>query len=390
MSEFKMFKKIFILGFFFLFNQLTFAGAQHLDDALENLASSIAKSIEGKIKNGRIKSNKTIRIGIKGILQDDRHTVLSDDVESTLAEFLINSNIDVEVFERSKLLNNVKQELQKQNTDFYFDNLSAQEVGRFSAVDILITGEIIKRNYDVSIRVAAIKVSNAQKIATKKVFVHLNEVKDLLFEEKKKQHPLIEKAKSGDINAMTELAINYKKGIGGFPLNAQLAKDWHIKAANLGQPKSQQALGVMYAYGLDSTNKDIEQAMKWFGKSALQENLGAIANIDTLYHNGKVNVKDWIKYIEIAANKDEYYAKKLITYYLDKQDFDNAEYWADEFPNNYISYFTFFSIAIKNKDEEDSKKFACLMLSSVDIPNIHIPLVRQLREKMARISVSCY
>lgn len=387
-----MLKRVFIFITALFFNQLIFAGAQHLDDALEDLSNSITKSIGNKIASGKIKSNKTIRIGITGILQNDKHTILSDEIESALEESLINSDIDVEVFERSsKLLNNIKQELQKQNTDFHFNNLSAQEIGRFSAVDILITGEIIKRDYDVSIKVVAVKVENAQKIATKKVFVHLNEVEKFLFKEKEKQHPLIKKAESGDVNAMTELAINYKKGIGGFPLNAQLAKDWHIKAANLGQPKSQRALGIMYAQGLDSTNKDTEEAMKWFGKSALQGNLGAIDKIDRLFRQGKVNDKDWIKYIKIAADKGEKrFIEMLMGYFLNKQDVDNAEYWADRFPNRFLSHYTFFLIANLNKDEDDAKKFTCLMLGSTDVPNILIPFVNQLREAMIRSDTSCY
>lgn len=385
-----MLRKIFILGFSLFFNQLTFAATQHLDNALIDLSNSIAKSIEGKIKNGKIKSNKIIRIGIKGILQDDKRTILSDDIESALAESLINSDIDVEVFERSKLLDNVKQELQKQNTDFYFDNLSDQEIGRFSAIDILLTGKIAKRPYNVSIEVVAIKVKNGQKIATKKVFVHLNEVEKFLFKKKKKQHPLVEKSKSGDPDAMNELAVRYKKGIDGFPLDAQLAKDWHIKAANLGNAKSQYAVGVMHAKGLDSTSKDIKTALEWFKKSASQGYLGAINYIGILFRQGKVSDEDWIKYTEIAANKNKVFANELISYYLDNQDFDSAEYWADKFPNNYLSYYTFFAISLKNEDEEDIKKFACLMLNSTNVPNIHIPIVNQLREKIIKTGLSCY
>lgn len=389
-------KKIIILTVFLFFNQSVFAVAQHLDDALENLSNSISKSIENKIKSGRIKSNKAIRIGIKGILQNDKHTILSGEFEDALAESLINSNIDVEVFERSKLLNNIKQELQKQNTDFYFDNLSAQEIGRFSAIDILITGEIIKRDYDVSIKVVAIKVSNAQKVATKKVFVHLNEVEDFLFKEKEKRHPLIEKAESGDINAMTELAINYKKGIGGFPLNAQLAKDWHIKAANLGQPISQKVLGLMYEAGLDSTNKDIKTALEWYKKSALQGNLGAIYNVDRLFVNKKISDKEWIEYIKIGANiknKEKEFIERLSAYYLHIQNnLGKAKYWAKKLSKNNLIYQTvFLENAQQNGDEKTAKKFVCLILNNNNITTREdIAFVNAFRQSIIQLNLSCY
>lgn len=76
------------------------------------------------------------------------------------------------------------------------------------------------------------------------------------------------------------------------------------KAAALGDPEAQNAIGVAYADGKWGFPQDDEEACKWFAKSAKQENENAQFNLGVRYLSGsgvRRNEKEGVKWLRAAA-----------------------------------------------------------------------------------------
>lgn len=73
-------------------------------------------------------------------------------------------------------------------------------------------------------------------------------------------------AKEGSANAMSDLAIMYKLGLGG-KSNFRRARKWFKKADKKGNDFASYSLGYMYLKGFGGAPQDYDKAVKWFKKS---------------------------------------------------------------------------------------------------------------------------
>jgi TPR repeat protein len=109
-----------------------------------------------------------------------------------------------------------------------------------------------------------------------------------------KPDPLAEKirvAESGDISAQSSLAFMYAKGE-GTERNDDEAFKWFSKAAEQGDPISQFNLGVMYAKGR-SVEQDYGEAFEWYLKAAEQGDVNSQATVSLMYTKGVGVDKDY-------------------------------------------------------------------------------------------------
>lgn len=212
----------------------TYFSKQDFDNQLLKLSKNIVLDLK---KHKKIKN-----LGIQGFLKDGKRVPLSREIEQGLSKVLVLSGI-VKVFERSDLLKHVKEELGKQHTDFYFDNLSAKEIGRFSPIDTLITGKIFIDGNRISISVSAVNVETAEQYSFRTLTVLLNnksgEGADYYL-----KHPLVYKSESGDLNAIKELAAKYFTGEKPFKKNIKKFEKLLLDNAN--DSEIQQLLAVLY------------------------------------------------------------------------------------------------------------------------------------------------
>lgn len=96
---------------------------------------------------------------------------------------------------------------------------------------------------------------------------------------------LINKANSGDVDAMLELAKMYQEG-NGVRRGWRKAATFYRKAANLGNATAINRLGDMYYFGY-GIEKNFYKAFELYTKSADLGNTEAINNLAFMYENGK-------------------------------------------------------------------------------------------------------
>lgn len=102
---------------------------------------------------------------------------------------------------------------------------------------------------------------------------------------------LVKNAHNGNVEAQYELALRYKNGE-GMPLDPKMAMYWMQKAAKLGSPKAQNALGLMYIKKAVDISPDYEKALYWFAKAASQKYTVSYNNIARMYEVGMGVPKD--------------------------------------------------------------------------------------------------
>ncbi|HGL6804948.1 TPA: tetratricopeptide repeat protein [Citrobacter amalonaticus] len=88
-------------------------------------------------------------------------------------------------------------------------------------------------------------------------------------------------AKSGNMEAQTDLGVAYGNG-DGISQNYAKALYWYNKAAMQGYAQAQFNLGLYYENGW-GTLSDPQQAIKWYKKAAEQGMTKAQVNLGTLY-----------------------------------------------------------------------------------------------------------
>lgn len=98
-------------------------------------------------------------------------------------------------------------------------------------------------------------------------------------------------AAQGDVDAMRALAMGYSEFANddsspstypGFGFHPELELAWLLKAAELGDPKSQCDLAFKYIYG-DNVEKDIDQAIYWYMEAGNQNYASAFLELGKLY-----------------------------------------------------------------------------------------------------------
>ncbi len=109
---------------------------------------------------------------------------------------------------------------------------------------------------------------------------------DFIYQDITKGKSLIQQSiDAGSAYGLMIKGIIHYEAIGGTQQDHQKAKEWTQKAANLGNARAQDQLGVMYRDGI-GTPIDYQQALYWYTKSAEQGFAAAQNNIGHLYHNG--------------------------------------------------------------------------------------------------------
>lgn len=97
---------------------------------------------------------------------------------------------------------------------------------------------------------------------------------------------LRERAEAGDPQAQVDLGIAYTTG-NGVPKNFSEAVKWFRKSAQQNNAIAQYNLGVAYAQGLGGVHRSAAEACKWYRSSAEQNYAEAEYNLGCAYLNGQ-------------------------------------------------------------------------------------------------------
>ena len=116
-------------------------------------------------------------------------------------------------------------------------------------------------------------------------------------------------ANEGNIDAQMDLGSAYNSGEKGLPLDHTKSFHWYMKAANQGDQFAQFCIGLYYqspAPGYES-KQNLNEAAKWFRKSADQGCITSLMELALIYYNGQglpmdksEAVKLWIQVIDLA------------------------------------------------------------------------------------------
>ncbi len=143
---------------------------------------------------------------------------------------------------------------------------------------------------------------------------------------------LIQKAVSGDANAMARLAWKYDEG-DGFRKSYRKAFEWYLKAAKSEHVPAQYNLNLFYLLG-HGTAKDDKKAFYWAKKAAAANDADAMLALGWHYHNGRGVKKDLRKaeqwYLKAADLGEVSAYFSLGQIYYDKRTYTQAMPWFDK------------------------------------------------------------
>ena len=122
---------------------------------------------------------------------------------------------------------------------------------------------------------------------------------------------LLEKAKSGNVEAQMEVAKSYRYGkkVG---TNIGQSVYWYEKAAEQNNVDAMLTLAGMYNFGLQGIKEDHSEAVRWWLKAASLGSVPATSFLGSAYFYGKGVAVDQAKGIEFwtkAAEKNQYVAQ---------------------------------------------------------------------------------
>lgn len=109
-------------------------------------------------------------------------------------------------------------------------------------------------------------------------------------------------SQQGDLEAMYDLALMYRKGFGVEKDWGKMAH-WFLKSAQGGLAHSQFNLGIAYLNG-EGLEKDVETGVMWLKESAAQKDIMAIKALYTIYgcsEYGHENPKESFRLLRLAA-----------------------------------------------------------------------------------------
>jgi TPR repeat protein len=122
------------------------------------------------------------------------------------------------------------------------------------------------------------------------------------------------KAEKNDAEAQHRLGVIYAEGEGSVERNYDEAFKWHRLAALNANAESQHYLGFCYENGIGVTRNNVEAA-EWYLKAATQGNAQSQGVIGNMYHTGTgVEQSDGAAYFWVAVakkNGDTYYESLL-------------------------------------------------------------------------------
>lgn len=140
-------------------------------------------------------------------------------------------------------------------------------------------------------------------------------------------------AEQGEVRAQNNLGVLFDDG--DFVLqNKQEAVKWYKLAADQGYATAQNNLGVMYAIG-EGVEQDDAEAIKWYKLAADQDYAESQYNLGTIYENGDGVAKDifeainWYKQATINGHTDAPYQLGLLFFNGDeiKKNISESYYW---------------------------------------------------------------
>ena len=102
---------------------------------------------------------------------------------------------------------------------------------------------------------------------------------------------LQQRAEAGDVAAQLDIALCYDSG-SGIEKNLVEAHKWFLKAAEQGNGRAMNAVGIDYANGTGGVEKNLNEAVKWYRKSAEQGNDRGQNNLGRCYQYGNGVEKD--------------------------------------------------------------------------------------------------
>ncbi|MDR2503676.1 MAG: trypsin-like peptidase domain-containing protein [Deltaproteobacteria bacterium] len=104
-------------------------------------------------------------------------------------------------------------------------------------------------------------------------------------------------AQAGDVRAQNLLGVMYAEGRGGAPKDERKAFEWFKKAAEQGNASAQHNLAVIYTTG-NGALKDYFLAFEWYKKAAEQGHVIAQHNLGVIYASGRGTSKNDRKAVE--------------------------------------------------------------------------------------------
>jgi TPR repeat protein len=144
---------------------------------------------------------------------------------------------------------------------------------------------------------------------------------------------LYNRAMSGDSQAMSDLGMDYEKGL-SVPSDFNKAAAWYRKAADAGNTSGMNRLGSLYENGV-GVQKSYPQAVSWFRKAADAGNTDGMIRLGYMYSNGLGVEKDYVQasswYRKAAASGSAYAMSNLGFMYQNgygvERDYTKAVAW---------------------------------------------------------------
>ncbi len=112
-------------------------------------------------------------------------------------------------------------------------------------------------------------------------------------------------AELGNVRAMNSLGVMYHNGEGKTQ-NYSKANEWYFKAVALGGRSSMRNLGINYKYG-QGVSQNFQEAFNWFYSAAMAGHREAMAQVAFMYFNGqgankdKESAREWIGYANASC-----------------------------------------------------------------------------------------
>lgn len=110
-----------------------------------------------------------------------------------------------------------------------------------------------------------------------------------------------ELAKSGNVDAQYNVAMNFLNGDEGFPKDYIKAKKWFELASNQGDPSAQNALGIMYLNGF-GVEKNIDTSEYFYRLAANNNHENAQLQLALILLNKEGAKKEAIFWLEKASS----------------------------------------------------------------------------------------
>lgn len=112
-----------------------------------------------------------------------------------------------------------------------------------------------------------------------------------------------QQADRGDLDAMTSLGLYYKYG-NGTSVNPSESMKWYKKAADLGYAPANYSLGSIYEWGENNVAADAAKALQYYKKAAEGGDIWCMYHVGEMYEEGKgvsKNMSEAKKWYERAA-----------------------------------------------------------------------------------------